>query len=103
MVDEEAEELDDSDNGETKAAPPIDPAKLKAEIAELEEYRRLALSIGENEKGNALVKALPGVLDEIVAKGGQRKAVIFTESVRTQHYLAEAPRRQRLRGRHRSS
>ena len=29
------------------------------------------------------------MLDQIVAKGGQRKAVIFTESVRTQRYLAE--------------
>jgi excisionase family DNA binding protein len=89
VIDEEAEELDDSDNGETEAATPIDPALLKAEIAELAEYRRLALSIGENEKGNALVKALPGVLDEIAKKGGERKAVIFTESVRTQHYLAQ--------------
>jgi len=89
VIDEEAEELDESDNGVTQAAPPIDPAQLKVEIAELEEYRKLALSIGENEKGNALVKALPGVLDEIVKKGGERKAVIFTESVRTQHYLAK--------------
>ncbi|MGA7178899.1 MAG: SNF2-related protein [Thiobacillaceae bacterium] len=89
VIDEEAEELDESDNGESEASPPIDQAKLKAEIAELEGYRKLALSIGENEKGNALIQALPRVLEEIVKKGGQRKAVIFTESVRTQHYLAE--------------
>jgi superfamily II DNA/RNA helicase len=36
-----------------------------------------------------LVGALPKALDQIVAKGGERKAVIFTESVRTQRYLAE--------------
>lgn len=89
VIDEEAEEFDDNSNGETQEAPPIDPAMLKAEIAELEGYRTLALSIGQNEKGNALVKALPQVLDEIVKKGGQRKAVIFTESVRTQTYLAQ--------------
>jgi excisionase family DNA binding protein len=89
VIDEEVEELDDSDNGDSQGMPLIDPAKLKAELAMLEEYRKLALSIGENEKGNALVKALPGVLDEIVKKGGERKAVIFTESVRTQHYLAQ--------------
>jgi excisionase family DNA binding protein len=89
VIDEEAEELDESENGEEQTAPTIDPARLKAEIAELEGYRKLALSIGENEKGNALVKALPGVLDEIVKKGGQRKAVIFTESVRTQYYLTQ--------------
>jgi excisionase family DNA binding protein len=89
VVDEEAEEFDETEGADKEAAPPIDPVALKAEIAELEGYRKLALSIGENEKGNALIKTLPGVLDEIVKKGGQRKAVIFTESVRTQTYLAQ--------------
>lgn len=91
LVDEEAEELDEPENGvaDVEDRAPIDPQNLKAEIAELEGYRALALSIGENEKGAKLIKALPGVLDTIVAKGGQRKAVIFTESVRTQHYLAD--------------
>jgi len=90
VVDEEAEEFDDSDDdGTGQDESVIDPARLKAEIAELEGYRALALSIGDNRKGTELIKALPGVLDEIVTKGGQRKAVIFTESVRTQHYLAE--------------
>lgn len=89
VVDEDAEELEESENGEAQDAPPVDPVNLKAEIALLEGYRKLALSIGENEKGNALIKTLPGVLDEIEKKGGQRKAVIFTESVRTQTYLAQ--------------
>lgn len=89
VVDEEAEELEDLADGEPQATPLIDPVALKAEVAELEGYRALAMSIGENEKGNALIKSLPGVLAEIVKKGGQRKAVIFTESVRTQTYLAQ--------------
>lgn len=89
VADEAAEEFDDTENGDAQDEPPIDPAKLKAELAELEEYRKLALSIGDNRKGAELIKALPGVFDAIVAKGGQRKAVIFTESVRTQRYLAE--------------
>ena len=89
VADEETEELEDAENGDAPNDPPIDPEKLKAEIVELEGYRNLALSIGDNRKGAELVKALPGVFDAIVAKGGQRKAVIFTESVRTQHYLAE--------------
>ena len=92
-IEEDAEELDDADTpaeGDAEQAPPvIDAGKLRAEIALLEEYRKLALSIGQNEKGNKLINALPGVLDEIVEKGGERKAVIFTESVRTQHYLAQ--------------
>lgn len=88
VIDEDAEELDD-DDGDGDTDPPIDPKKLDAEIAELEGYRSLALAIGQNAKGLELVKALPKVLDEIESKGGQRKAVIFTESVRTQRYLAE--------------
>lgn len=92
-VEEDAEELEDADApvdaDAQQALPAIDPAKLRAEIALLEEYRTLALSIGQNEKGNKLINALPGVLDKIVEKGGQRKVVIFTESVRTQHYLAQ--------------
>ncbi len=89
VIDEELEELGDIDDGDADADPPIDSKKLEAEIAELEGYRSLAVAIGKNAKGVELVKALPRVFDEIVAKGGQRKAVIFTESVRTQRYLAE--------------
>jgi len=89
VIDEDAEELEDGDGGDPDSDPPIDPKKLEAEIGELEGYRALALAIGQNQKGLELVKALPKVLDEIEAKGGQRKAVIFTESVRTQRYLAE--------------
>jgi excisionase family DNA binding protein len=89
VVEEQAEEFDADDNAAVNSDEPIDIKKLEAEIAELEGFRNLALSIGENVKGITLVKALPDVLQEIVGKGGQRKAVIFTESVRTQRYLAE--------------
>jgi ERCC4-related helicase len=77
-IDEDAAEAD-----------PIDPIKLAAEIEELETYLSLARSIGSNAKGEVLLKQLPTVLDEIAIKGGKRKAVIFTESVRTQTYLNE--------------
>ena len=90
VIDEDAEELADGDGeDDVGQKPAIDPMQLKAELAELEEYRQLALTIGENAKGTTLIKSLASALDEIVAKGGQRKAVIFTESVRTQRYLAE--------------
>lgn len=67
----------------------IDPEALKAEIAELAGYRDLALRIPANAKGENLIAKLPEMLEEIVARGGERKAVIFTESVRTQAYLTE--------------
>ncbi len=86
-LDEDAEEMDEDEQSEDDA--PVDPEKLAAEIKELEGFRELALRIGANSKGDKLVNSLPNVLDEIVSKGGQRKAVIFTESVRTQRYLAD--------------
>lgn len=67
----------------------VDPVKLQAELTELTALRDLALSIGVNAKGEKLVAVLPKILDEIVSKGGARKAVIFTESVRTQRYLRD--------------
>jgi ERCC4-related helicase len=72
------------------AEPPIDAAKLKAEIEELQIYLALARSIPVNAKGEQLVQVLRSLLDRIENElGGQRKAVIFTESVRTQKYLAD--------------
>ncbi len=84
-VSELAEEWEEEDQDE----PIYDPAQLAAEIAELEGYRDLANSIGSNAKGEKLVEKLPDILAEIVERGGQEKAVIFTESVRTQKYLNE--------------
>lgn len=81
---EEREELDDEDG---EVAEPIDPVKLAAEIERVTAMRDLARGIGVNGKGEKLIANLPTVLDEIKAKGGKRKAVIFTESVRTQRYL----------------
>jgi len=60
---------------------------LKAEIEELEAYRHLAVSITENAKGQALLVALEKGFDKLAALGAARKAVIFTESRRTQAYL----------------
>ncbi|WP_298962958.1 SNF2-related protein [uncultured Roseibium sp.] len=92
IADDAALAGDDNNSGQQEDAdetPVVDQAKLAAEIAELEGYLDLARSIGNNSKGDKLLKRLPEVLDEVVARGGQRKAVIFTESVRTQKYLAE--------------
>jgi superfamily II DNA or RNA helicase len=85
---------DDSDEDAER----VDPAKLEREIKKLTEYRDLARSISDNAKGKALLDCLPNVLDEITTKGGQRKAVIFTESVRTQTYLREILERNGFEG-----
>jgi len=69
---------DSSDN-----APP-DPV---AELSELRSYAALAESITKNAKGEALIPALKSALDKAEALGAARKALIFTESRKTQKYL----------------
>jgi len=83
------EELDEGEIEEEFEAEYIDPEMLASELALVEAMRDLAHSITENAKGQKLVENLPLVLDEIEAKGGKRKAVIFTESTRTQRYLTD--------------
>jgi superfamily II DNA/RNA helicase len=57
-------------------------------LAELDEYLRLARNIREDQKSHALLSALKQGFERMGAMGAARKAVIFTESRRTQDYLA---------------
>ncbi len=70
---------------------PIDPAKLKKEIAELEDYIRWARSIGVDTKSLTLLKALEIGFEQMAGMSppAPRKAVIFTESRRTQAFLKD--------------
>ncbi|WP_294537560.1 SNF2-related protein [uncultured Rhodoblastus sp.] len=86
ILNDEAVDPASDDDGSSQAA--IEVQKLETEIFEVEQYLVLAKSIGANAKGEKLIARLPEVLDAIEARGGQLKAVIFTESVRTQKYLA---------------
>ena len=60
---------------------------MSQEIAQLTEFRNLAQSITSNAKGQALLTVLEKALTMTERLGGQRKAVVFTESCRTQRYL----------------
>ncbi len=68
-------------------APAIDVTKLDAEIQELEHYIRWARSIGIDTKSRSLLSALDIGFDHMQQNGAARKALIFTESRRTQAYL----------------
>lgn len=57
------------------------------EVDELQAFRDLAVSITENAKGVALLTALKTGFSKAAALGAANKAVIFTESRRTQDYL----------------
>jgi ERCC4-related helicase len=62
-------------------------AALEKEIGELDAFAELATSIQNNAKGLALLKALDVAFEQTAALGGAQKAIIFTESRRTQDYL----------------
>jgi superfamily II DNA or RNA helicase len=88
-LDETSEEwLDDSD-----AVVPISGltapqrAAIEREIGELVAFRDLAISITRNAKGEALLKALNVAFAKAVEIGAAEKAVIFTESHKTQDYI----------------
>lgn len=60
---------------------------IKKEINDLKEFQHLARSITRNSKGEVLLAALKKGFAEIERLGGNKKAIIFTESTRTQEYL----------------
>ncbi|MFO1053962.1 MAG: SNF2-related protein [Planctomycetota bacterium] len=84
-LEELREEWDD--NPEPATTPATDEQRLRAEIGALKGYLALAESIQHNAKGNALREALAAAFQQTAQLGAARKAVIFTESQRTQTYL----------------
>jgi len=91
-LDETAEEWPEDEQRELLTAQ--DRAALEQEIGDLEEFRTLALSIQQNAKGRALLAALTKAFEEAEKRAEQlgrpkvpRKAIIFTESRKTQMYL----------------
>lgn len=92
-LDETAEEW--SENETDTALSEGDRNAIEKEIADLEELWQLAVSIEHNAKGKALLNALDIAFAKAAELGAAQKAVIFTESRRTQNYLlrvlAESP------------
>lgn len=79
-----------SEEEEAWADEPASPASIKAlqsEMFELRQYAELAESIKTNAKGEALKRALDRIFTVARAHQWPEKAVIFTESRRTQEYL----------------
>ena len=60
---------------------------LTSEIKELRAFAEEATAITQNAKGEALLKALRAGFNKAQEIGSARKAIIFTESRRTQDYL----------------
>ena len=83
------DELMDEASGDEADAVELkcDRAGIKAELEKLKQFAELASSINTNSKGDDLIMALTQGFAKTEELGGQRKAVIFTESRRTQDYL----------------
>ena len=67
----------------------IDFEKLKREISEINKLLNWARSIKIDSKSRALIKALNTGFSEMTKMGANNKALIFTESRRTQQYLKD--------------
>lgn len=86
-IDAESEEWEEETNKEELTYQ--DKKAIEGEIKELEIFRDLAISITENAKGNALLSALSQGFKKATELGAAEKAIIFTESRKTQRYLIE--------------
>jgi len=84
-LDETEDEWTEDDKLEPLTA--ADRKAIEAEIADLREFAKLATSIEQNGKGKALLKALGVAFAKAEELGAAKKAIIFTESRRTQAYL----------------
>lgn len=84
-LDETAEEWEDDEPVEVLSE--ADRSAIEQEIADLDAFAKLAASIDHNAKGKALLKALTVAFAKAKEIGAEQKAIIFTESRRTQSYL----------------
>lgn len=86
-LDEIAEEIDDLPVDDAQARTKEQVQAIAQEIEDLEGFQKLAVSITENAKGTALLQALKVAFAKLDELGAAKKAIIFTESRRTQDYL----------------
>ncbi len=82
-VDDEEEET----TTEEKKYTPDEIIEIRNEIEALSEFKALAQSIQVNSKGEVLFTALEKGFQKLTELKANRKAIIFTESTRTQEYL----------------
>jgi ERCC4-related helicase len=85
-LDETSEEWNESDD-DNETSHRNERNAVTQEIAELRHFKTLATNIRDNSKGKALLTALERAFAELVRLGAAKKAIIFTESRKTQDYL----------------
>jgi ERCC4-related helicase len=89
LYDETEEDKNFDEEPDSLVFDTIDVPRLKAEIATIESFIVKAKAISHESKAQALLTALESAFSILKEKGAQRKALIFTESVKTQAFLQE--------------
>jgi superfamily II DNA/RNA helicase len=84
---QEEDEKETSAEAQERRFTPEEIEQMTAEIQSLRLFTEVANSIAKNSKGERLQTALKRGLAEAKKKGGAEKAIIFTESTRTQEYV----------------
>ena len=99
LTDEEWEELEESEksSSETSFGPGAGEKlsnevleAMRSEVNELRSYAELARSITVNEKASKLNEALDLGFERLRELGAPEKAIIFTDSTKTQEYIARS-------------
>jgi ERCC4-related helicase len=85
--DEWVDEEEEDTTVEERLYTPDEIAEIKTEIEALNTFKALAKSIQKNSKGEVLFTALNKGFEKLHELKANRKAIIFTESTRTQEYL----------------
>ena len=87
--DEKEESLSVQDSGSDDILHPYEIEGIKNELADLQEFQTLAAKIRKNSKAEHLFIALNKGFEELEKLGANKKALLFTESRRTQDFLFE--------------
>ena len=99
LTEEEWEELEEADSVKVetpfgpRAGDKLESAAIKAmraEVEELQSFAALARSITVNEKATKLNEALEKGFKRLRELGAPEKAIIFTDSTKTQEYIARS-------------
>ena len=83
------DEEDEEETDEEDMLSPEDIERIQLEIKDLEKFRDLAFKIKRNSKAEQLFEGLNQGFAQLEELGAPKKALIFTESRRTQDFLFE--------------
>ncbi len=88
-IDELEEEWGDEDFNSFELLSEEELDEVQTELDNVSTFKELAISIKKNAKGEKLLTALTKGFEKLEELGANQKAIIFTESTRTQRYLAD--------------